>query len=128
MTQGKSLSKAGILELGLTILSLLEVVHNAGYTYNDLKLENIMIGFDSKIPVKNIEQGMFKNANIHLIDFGNAAYYVDSDGKHILEGESNRPRGNSMFLSENQLSYKLTSRRDDLESLCLMLVYLLNGG
>ena len=38
------LNRASILELGKAILTLLEKVHSAGYTYNDLKLKNIMFG------------------------------------------------------------------------------------
>ena len=33
-----------ILLLGISILEIFEKVHASGYTYNDLKLDNILIG------------------------------------------------------------------------------------
>ena len=37
-------SSKTIILLGISILEILEKVHSAGYTYNDLKLDNILIG------------------------------------------------------------------------------------
>jgi serine/threonine protein kinase len=39
-----------ILEIALGTLHMLESVHAAGYAYNDLKLDNIMVGFKNKLP------------------------------------------------------------------------------
>jgi vaccinia related kinase len=33
-----------IIELGLKLLDIIEMIHNAGYTYNDMKLDNILVG------------------------------------------------------------------------------------
>jgi hypothetical protein len=37
-------------------------------------------------------------------------------------------RGNMLFATHNQFSFKSTSRKDDLLSLCYLLVYLFHGG
>lgn len=42
---GKNFSKASIYHLGLTVLEILEQIHASGYVYNDLKLDNLLIGF-----------------------------------------------------------------------------------
>lgn len=39
------LSNASIFHLGIRLLSILELIHNSGLVYNDLKPDNIMIGF-----------------------------------------------------------------------------------
>ena len=64
--------------------------------------------------------------NIHIIDFGSSSRYITKAGDHIEEGVAKMFRGNLQLASANQLSYKLTSRRDDLITLCYLLVYLLN--
>lgn len=33
-----------ILQLGIKMVEIIEKIHLAGYTYNDLKLDNILIG------------------------------------------------------------------------------------
>lgn len=107
------------------MLSTLEATHNAGYIYNDLKLDNLMIGFGQKLSQDN---SIFSDCSLHLVDFGFATKYLDSKGKHIKEGKVNVFRGNIMFASLNQMKFDVTSRRDDLISVCYILVYLLNDG
>ena len=47
-------------------------------------------------------------------------------GEHCKEEEIYIFRGNFAFGSANQLSFKTTSRRDDLHSLIYLMIYLLN--
>jgi serine/threonine protein kinase len=51
------------------MLEILEKIHYSGFTHNDLKLDNIMIGdqFNSITSLKEIR----------LVDFGFAAKYTD---------------------------------------------------
>lgn len=124
-----NISNASILEIALGTLDMLESVHAAGYTYNDLKLDNIMVGFQSKLAKEYKEENILADASLHLVDFGFATRFVDkSTGKHILEDEVETFRGNMIFGSLNQLNFMTTSRRDDLISLCYMIIYMLNNG
>lgn len=108
---------------------MLEGVHTAGYTFNDLKLDNIMVGFQSKLPKEYSEENVFTDATLHLVDFGFATRFVNKHtGAHIAEEEVETFRGNMIFGSLNQLNFKVTSRRDDLISLSYMLIYMLNKG
>lgn len=84
-----------------------------GYVYNDLKLENIMITSKNEI---------------RLIDFGFAKKYVDSNGAHMKKKNSNVFHGNMMFATLSQFEFETTSRKDDLISLCYLMIYLLNDG
>jgi hypothetical protein len=69
------------------------------------------------------------DASLHLVDFGFATRFIDkSTGLHIEEDEVSTFRGNMIFGSLNQLNFMTTSRRDDLISLCYMMIYMLNNG
>ena len=74
---------------------------------------------------------------LHLVDFGFTTKFVhhtvdESDGvkRTVHKGKELQDvfRGNMVFSSLNQLQFMTTSRRDDLISLCYLLVFLLNGG
>ena len=72
---------------------------------------------------------IFEKCTINLVDYGFASAYVDkTTGKHIAKTEVDTFRGNMIFASLNQLNFKITSRRDDIISLCYLLIYMLNNG
>ena len=52
-------------------------MHQAGFTYNDMKLDNILVGDYSGTPETLHE--------IRIIDFGFAAKYRDAHGEHIKQ-------------------------------------------
>jgi serine/threonine protein kinase len=47
----------------------LERIHDCGYTYNDLKPQNILFDYKDK-----------SMSSVNLVDFGLASKYVDSKG------------------------------------------------
>ena len=51
-----------VLQIGIQLVDILDRIHTAGYTYNDLKLDNIVIG-DSNFSEYSLHE-------IHLVDFG----------------------------------------------------------
>ena len=59
-----------ILQLGIKMVEIIEKIHDAGYTYNDLKLDNILIG--------GYTQQERQLHEIRLVDFGFAQKFVDS--------------------------------------------------
>jgi serine/threonine protein kinase len=101
------------------VLNIIEKIHASGHTYNDLKLDNIMIS--------NASQSRGKVSKLHLIDFGFASNFCDRNGQHLGHDDLQHFRGNIIFATFNQMAFKRTSRKDDLVSLCYMLVYLFNG-
>ena len=125
------LSKASIFEIGHKILSILEVIHESGFLYNDLKLHNILIDYHVNVENQFDEpkSNIFKNIDLKLVDFGLATRWLDPEtGYHIEPSDTESFRGNIYFSSVNQLKYKTASRRDDLHSLVYLMIYLLNGG
>jgi len=66
---------------------------------------------------------------VTIVDFGFVSKYTDKkSGEHLKVKYVDLFRGNFLFASQNQLDFKLTSRRDDLISLFYLLVYLLHDG
>lgn len=102
----------------------MKTIHSAGFTFNDLKLDNIMVDYGASINYESAN--VFKNIGIHLIDFGYAQPYM-VDGVHISKTRADKFRGNFIFASISQLRFKTTSRADDMISLVYLLVYLFNG-
>jgi serine/threonine protein kinase len=44
MEYGQLFSDKTILQIGICMIKNLQIIHAAGYTYNDLKLDNILVG------------------------------------------------------------------------------------
>jgi len=65
---------------------------------------------------------------IRLVDFGFASKFIDKDGQHIKLTNTEIFRGNMVFASVSQFDFIKTTRRDDLISLCYLLVYMFNKG
>lgn len=98
------------------LLEIIERIHSSGYTYNDLKLDNIIVG-DSDFSDHSLHQ-------LRLVDFGFAERYRKKNGELKDQKDISFFRGNMVFASLTQFNFKTTSRRDDLISLGYLLVYL----
>ena len=109
----QNFSKATALAIGIQLLERLEQLHSLNYVHNDLKFENVVIGFNN--PEK-----------IYLIDFGLSVKFVDDNGKHVEKQYLQKFSGNFLFASLNSCRGFNKSRRDDIESLFYMVIYLLN--
>ena len=81
--------------------------------HNDLKLDNILIGY--KDP-----------SLIYLIDFGLSCRYLNDDGTHVQKIYTQKFSGNFLFASLNSCRGNNKSRRDDIQSIMYIMIYLLN--
>lgn len=99
-------SSKTILQIGIKLVDIIEKIHLAGYTYNDLKLDNILVG-DHTLNEKFMHE-------VRLIDFGFSARFQSKSGTHIEETEVDVFRSNMIFATINQFEFRMTSRRDDL--------------
>ena len=98
--------------IALQALDRLEYIHSKNIIHRDIKPSNFLIGR------KNREI-------IYLIDFGFANLYRNSrTGKHIKYGSINCLYGSIFYNSINANKGYEQSRKDDLESLGHMLIYL----
>ena len=51
---------------------------------------------------------------------------MDKNGEHIKEGQQTKFKGSMLFASQTAFQFMQTSRKDDLESLIYILVFLLD--
>ena len=94
----------------------MEYIHNKFYIHRDVKPENFMNG-----------RKEYKDV-LYLIDFGLCKRYKDpKTGEHVKYTNNRRLNGTARYASIHALEGYESSRRDDLEGLCYVLVYFLNG-
>ena len=77
------------------LIEALKVLHESGFIYNDLKLDNIMIHRDS--------DSQDDDFNLVLIDYGFATEYLNNFGDHLPLEEMENFKGNLIFASEHTL-------------------------
>ena len=111
---GGVLSLKTVLMLADQMISCLEFMHRRGIIHRDLKPENFMISSSS--------------SHIFIIDFGLSKRYINPETlEHVPMSEHQSLTGTARYASINALRCLEQSRRDDLESLGYILVYLLKG-
>lgn len=103
------------LMIGIQVVSRLEFVHSTGYIHRDLKPDNFVLG-----------HGEHRN-RIHLIDFGLSTRYACKDGKHREEQRGKSFIGTARYASARTHEGFSQSRRDDIEQLVYVLIYLYRG-
>lgn len=104
------LSIEKVKNIGLQMINIINNIHNTGILHRDIKPENFLI----------------YNNEIFIIDFGLSKIYV-KDNKHIVKSSINNIIGNIRYASINIHNNISPSRRDDIESIIYILIYLLNG-
>ena len=99
----------------LQCLDRLEYIHSKGIVHKDIKPANFILGR--------------KNPRlIYIIDFGTSRKYKSSrTGKHIKFKPVKKINGTMRYMSINACKGYEQSRRDDLESLGYMLIFLMKN-
>jgi serine/threonine protein kinase len=95
-------------------VTALEAMHGRGLLHRDIKPENLLTG----------EAGL-RSQRVVLIDFGLAKRYRLTDGSHLPWRTGKRLTGTVRYASVHTHMGEEQSRRDDLESLGYVLVFLL---
>jgi serine/threonine protein kinase len=103
-----------VLILADQILFCIEFMHSYNYIHRDIKPENFLIGIGKKASI------------VHMIDFGLSKKYTEKSG-HIPYKDGNKITGTARYVSFNTHNGLEQSRRDDLESIGYMLIYLTKG-
>ena len=98
-------------------LQRLETMHSLGFVHRDIKPGNMMMGLE----------GTREYPVLHLIDFGLVKRFMDERGRHMPKMEQKTVVGTLLFMSINTQRGVEQSRRDDLESLAYVLIFLGGG-
>lgn len=102
--------------IGEQVINILQYLHFKNFVHRQVNPQNFMMGKGRK------------NSKLFLIDYSNAKRYRDAK---TLEHMTHRDDGvnslNMMFSSTNAHRGVEVSRRDDIESMLLILIYFLKG-
>lgn len=106
------ISTENMMKISLKIIDLIENIHSRNVIHRDIKPENFLIN---------------KNNQIYIIDFGLSKLFKNSETKeHVQYSENNKLTGTPRYASINNHNGIEQSRRDDIEAIGYMLVYIIN--
>lgn len=101
------------LQIGIQVLNLLRLIHNSYLVHRDIKPENFLLGLNDQ------------SKQIFIIDFGFCKSLKSDESNDIKKTSS--LIGSYTYASINAHNFLELTRRDDLESLGYMLIYLYIG-
>ena len=114
-TEEKRLSLKTICMLGIKMIRILEYIHEKHIIHRDIKPDNFTMDYE-------------KGTTLYLLDFGLAKQYRSSKTlEHYPMKKNKKLTGTARYASINALRGNDQSRRDDLESIGYVLIYLLKG-
>ena len=94
---------------------MLEYIHSREFIHRDLKPDNFVMGLGKT------------ETKLYMIDYGLAKRFKTKEGKHIPYRDDKSLTGTARYASINSHMGLELSRRDDLESLGYLMLYLLRG-
>ena len=112
----KAMTLKTVCNIAIQIISILEIIHNNHYIHRDIKPDNFVVGLRSNVN------------NLYIIDFGLAKMYRDPHT--LIQNEMimrKKLTGTARYASIHALQGMEQSRRDDIESVAYVLLYLVNG-
>jgi len=112
--RNRQLSIKTISSLGCEMLHCIQELHKKNYIHRDIKPDNFLVGKDDP-------------KRVYMIDFGLSKKYKTSKNQHIPFANGKSLTGTARYASCNVHNGIEQSRRDDLESLCYVLIYFAKG-
>ena len=114
--QHRTFSVKTVYILLIQMLEALAFIHDNDIVHRDIKPDNFVMGVNSKA------------YNLYVIDFGLSREYRDNESKqHYPMIKKKKLCGTARYASVHALECYEQSRRDDLESVSYVVVYLIKG-
>ena len=102
--------------LALKIIDVLEYIHSKGYVHNDIKAQNLLIGY-----------GRTKENDVYLVDFGLVSKYQKDGVHHEYKPDVRKAHDGTIEYTSRDAHIGAHSRRSDLEILAYNLVHWMSG-
>ncbi|CAE7235975.1 unnamed protein product, partial [Symbiodinium natans] len=112
---GGRLSLRTVLLLAEQMIQRVQLLHSLGFVHRDIKAENFLIGWKSS------------RRMLYAIDLGLARPWRESSGAHVPYKDGKKLVGTARFSSVTSHLGVAQSRRDDVEALAYLLLYLRRG-
>lgn len=109
------LSLKSVLMIADQMIKRVELLHQYGYIHRDIKPENFVFGRDSHTDT------------LFLIDYGLAKKYRDEKNQHVVFRQGVPTVGTMRYVSINTHLGLEQGRRDDMESIGYVLIFLMRG-
>jgi serine/threonine protein kinase len=114
LCKNKKFTIKSIILIAIQLINTMKYIHDRGYIHRDIKPDNFVI--DNK-----------NGEKIYCIDFGLAKKYVKRNNEHISFAKNNKFCGTARYASIAAHKGYTQSRKDDLEAIGYMLIYLFRG-
>ncbi len=114
LAEKKRLSIKTVITLAIKMIDTIKYVHNCGFLHRDIKPDNFVIGAKDK-------------RKLYCIDFGLAKRYLKRNGEHIDFSPNKKFCGTARYASIAAHNNHEQGRKDDLESIGYILIYLYKG-
>jgi len=111
--KNKKFSLSLTLKIGLKLIKLIKLIHDKGLVHRDIKPDNFLFSLN-------------QYNELYLIDFGFCKSYLE-DNQHIKIKKLHNMIGSNNYASLSSHEHNELSRRDDIESICYMLLYFYCG-
>jgi serine/threonine protein kinase len=115
----KKLPLRELILLTIKLISVMKYIHSQGIIHQDIKPENFIFGINDE------KRTCIQNSNnkLYCIDFGLSKIYIHKN-EHIPFNKTRHFKGTARYAPLAAHKHLEQSRKDDLESIIYMLVYL----
>ena len=114
LTKHKRFGMKTIISLAISMIDVIKHIHSCGYLHRDIKPDNFVIGYDD-------------TSKLFCIDFGLSKCYLKRNGEHIEFSDKKKFCGTARYAGIAAHKNQEQSRKDDLESIGYILVYMYKG-